>query len=54
MSRPAAEMAKSAVNRAFETPLSEGSMSNATCFTRPSRWKIDPKAWRPSSPSANR
>jgi enoyl-CoA hydratase len=24
MSRPAAEMAKSAINRAFETPLSEG------------------------------
>jgi hypothetical protein len=37
MSRPAAAMAE-AINRAFETPLSEG-MNERTCSTRPSRWK---------------
>ena len=30
------------------------STSNATCFTRPSPWRIAPKAWRRSSRSANR
>jgi len=44
MSRPAAAMAKEAINRAFETPLSEGMTSSATCFTPPSRWRIARKA----------
>ena len=54
MSRPAAEMAKSASTAPSRPRSPRDSTSNATCFVPPSRWRIAPKAWRRSSRSASR
>ena len=55
MSRPAAAMAKRSRQPRLRDPaVRRARTSNATCSTRPSRWKIAPKAWRRSSRSASR
>lgn len=52
MSASAARMAKEAVNRAFESSLSEGCSTNAGFSIRLSRPKTNPKVWQRSSRNA--